>query len=156
MYVCYQNILFRISMYRKIQVKSMGPIDFADYLHALQPSFSESKKDSPTKYSTQSLIPQHEKIVLQSHFFNVFVCKQTCHINTRTRSVDQHPTDTQWKRCIIDCQVSVGWVQPCVTCPRRVKKAPIVDGLPWIDSPTLSPSDILSVENIQHMYTLHL
>ena len=32
------------------------------------------------------------------------------------------------------------------TCPTRVKKLPIVDGFPWIDSPTLSPSDIMSVE----------
>lgn len=30
-----------------------------------------------------------------------------------------------------------------VTCPTRVKKAETTDGFPWIDSPTLSPSDIL-------------
>lgn len=30
-----------------------------------------------------------------------------------------------------------------VTCPIRVKKAETTDGFPWIDSPTLSPSDIL-------------
>lgn len=33
-----------------------------------------------------------------------------------------------------------------VTCPIRVKKAATTDGFPWIDSPTLSPSDILPVK----------
>lgn len=33
-----------------------------------------------------------------------------------------------------------------VTCPTRVKKAATTDGFPWIDSPTLSPSDILPVK----------
>lgn len=40
-----------------------------------------------------------------------------------------------------------------VTCPTRVKKAATTDGFPWIDSPTLSPSDILE-EKIQMAWLL--
>lgn len=33
-----------------------------------------------------------------------------------------------------------------LTCPTRVKNAATTDGFPWIDSPALSPSDILHVK----------
>lgn len=35
-----------------------------------------------------------------------------------------------------------------ITCPIRVKKTATTDGFPWIDSPTLSPSDILSTKRL--------
>lgn len=43
-----------------------------------------------------------------------------------------------------------------VTCPIRVKKAATTDGFPWMDSPTLSPSDILQVkkDDVWRSYTI--